>query len=222
MASVKAPFSDGPQASDSDNPDVEHMWLTDVDFDGQNVSGVLLNAPNWLKSVHEGDPASIPLGQISDWMYVISGEVFGAYTVNVLRSRMGRQEREEHDAAWGGLDFGDPAKIRVAPQPKQGGGFLKGWFGKQQTDTGEHPMSEAMAGKLREQLAKDPSFAFSKGDNGWTILHQEALAGNAATVKVLLDAGADSKALTSNGLTALQLAQSLGWDKVAALLSQQN
>jgi uncharacterized protein len=50
---------------------------------------VLLNAPNWLKTVKEGDSARIPLGEIGDWMYVISGEVFGAYTVNLLRSRMG-------------------------------------------------------------------------------------------------------------------------------------
>jgi Uncharacterized protein conserved in bacteria (DUF2314) len=45
------------------------------------------------------DSARIPLGEISDWMYVISGEVFGAYTVNLLRSRVGRQERQEHDIA---------------------------------------------------------------------------------------------------------------------------
>src|SRR5262245_10318977 len=91
LAYVKAPFSDselGEQATRAkDTPEVEHMWMSDVDFDGQIVSGVLLNAPNWLKSVKEGDQVRIPLDQISDWMYAIDGEVFGAYTVNVLRSR---------------------------------------------------------------------------------------------------------------------------------------
>ena len=57
-------------------------------------------------------------------MYAISGEVFGAYTVNLMRSRMGRQERQEHDSAWG-LNFGDPTKIRVAPEPNKEGGLLK-------------------------------------------------------------------------------------------------
>ena len=33
------------------------MWLGEVDFDGQFVSGVLLNSPNWLKSFKAGDAA---------------------------------------------------------------------------------------------------------------------------------------------------------------------
>jgi uncharacterized protein len=218
LACVKASFSDGPDARRAEGtPNAEHMWMSDVDFDGRIVSGVLLNAPNWLKTVKEGDSAHISLGEIGDWMYVISGEVFGAYTVNLLRSRMGRQERQEHDNAWG-LKFGDPKTIRVVPEPNKGGGLLKNWFRKLSADTGEHPMSENMATPLREQLANDPTLAFVKSDRGWTFLHQEALAGNAATVKVLLDAGADVNALTGHGMTPLQLAKSLGWDKVAALL----
>jgi uncharacterized protein YegJ (DUF2314 family) len=218
LACVKAPFLDGEQRTHSrDTPEVEHMWLSDVDFDGQVVSGVLMNAPNWLKTIKEGDPARLPLGQISDWMYAISGEVFGAFTVNLLRSRMGRGERQEHDNAWG-LNFGDPTRIRVAPEPNKGG-LLKRWFGKRQADTGEHPMSENMAASLKEQLAKDPSLVSATDDRGWTLLHQEALAGSAATVKVLLAAGADPKAVTKHGMTPMQLAKSLGWDNVVALLA---
>lgn len=210
LAAVKAPFSDG------DGSNVEQMWFSEIDFDGRSVSGVLLNAPNGLKTINAGDSVRIPLGQISDWMYVISGEVFGAYTVNLLRSRMGRQERQEHDDAWG-LDFGDPAKIRIAPEPKQEGGLLKKWFGKK-ADAEEHPMSEGMASKLKEQLAKDPSLLTVTDNRDRTFLHQEALAGNFATVKVLLEAGADRNAVTDLGLTPLQLARSLGWEKVATLL----
>src|SRR5262245_54657380 len=52
LACVKAPFSDGKQGSGTpDAPNVEHMWISEVDFDGQNVSGVLMNNPNWLKTV---------------------------------------------------------------------------------------------------------------------------------------------------------------------------
>jgi uncharacterized protein YegJ (DUF2314 family) len=219
LACVKAPFSDGDKGPPTpDTPQVEHMWMSEVDFNGRFVSGVLLNAPNWLKTVKEGDAARFPLGEISDWMYAISGEVFGAYTVNLLRSRMGRRERQEHDDAWG-LNFGDPAKIRVAPEPKKGGGLLKGWFGKRQADPEEHPMSEAMASSLKGQLAKDPSLVSGKDDRGWTLLHQEASAGSAATVKVLLEAGADPGAVTDQGLTPLDLARSLGWNKVVALLA---
>lgn len=218
LACVKAPFSDGESSTGAeDAPQVEQMWMSDVDFDAQYVSGVLLNQPNWLQTISQGDSARFALGQITDWMYVISGEVFGAYTVNLMRSRMGRKERQEHDAAWG-LDFGDPTKIRVVPEPKQGGGLLKNWFGARPADDQEHPMSEGMAAKLKEQLAKQPELLSSKDDKGRTFLHQEALAGNAATVKVLLAAGADRNAKTDRGLTPLALAKSLRWDKVVALL----
>ncbi len=218
VACVKAPFSDSePAGRPEGTPDVEHMWLSDIHFDGEFVSGTLLNEPNWLKSVKVGDPVRVPLGEISDWMYVISGEVFGAYTVNLLRSRMGRRERQEHDNAWG-LNFGDPTRIRVAPEPKKGGGLLKTWFGGPQADPREHPMSESMAPALKDQLAENPSLVSVSDERGWTLLHQEALAGSAPTVKVLLEAGADPNATTHDGKTPRQLAEALGWDHVVALL----
>lgn len=81
-------------------------------------------------------------------------------------------------------------------------------------------MSEAMAASLTEQLQQDPSMLTATDERGWTLLHQEALAGSAATVRVLLAAGANPRAQTKQGKTPLQLAQSLGWDKVVALLGQ--
>lgn len=221
LACVKAPFWDEPAETDvTGNPKVEHMWFSEIDFDGQTVSGTLLNAPNDLTSISEGDFVSIPLEDISDWMYVIDGEVFGAHTVNLMRARMGYQERQSHDGAWG-LNFGDPNKIRLIPEPKKQGGLLQSWFGKAAAPdlAAEHPMSINMAASLKEQLAKDPSLISSTDENGWTLLHQEALAGSAPTVKVLLDAGANRNAKTNLGVTPLQLAQSLRWDAVAALLS---
>jgi uncharacterized protein YegJ (DUF2314 family) len=218
LACVKASFSDGDRVSPApDNPQAEQMWLSDIDFDGRLVSGVLLNTPNWLKTVKAGDSARIPLAEISDWMYSMFGVVYGAYTVNLMRSRMGSQERKEHDDAWG-LNFGDPNKIRIVPEDKKSGGFLKSWFGKRDTEIQEHPMSENMASKLKESLAEHPSMLHDKDGRGWTLLHQLALAGSAAGVKIMLDAGADPNTLTNDGMTPLELAKSLHWDKVIALL----
>jgi len=202
LACVKAPFSDGERRAGTDGtPDVEHMWLSDVDFDGRFVSGVLGNAPNWLKTVKEGDAARFRVGEISDWMYVISGEAYGAFTVNLLRSRMSKQERLEHDAAWG-LNFGDPLKVRMVSEQEH------------------QALSEAAASSLKDQLAKTPLLVSAKGHNGWTLLHQDASAGSVATVKVLLEGGADPSAVTEQGMTPLQLAEALGWDSVVELLAR--
>jgi uncharacterized protein YegJ (DUF2314 family) len=225
---VKAPFSDGVRTNPATgHPEVEQMWITDVDFDGRDVSGELLNSPNWLTSVKQGDAIRIPLGQISDWMYAIEGEVYGAYTVQLLRSRMDEGERAEHDEAWG-LEFGDPEVVRLIPTEKPArGGLLKGLFGKRQPaaaagglPTGDHPMSVNMGPSLRDKIASDPGFMNDPDDRGWTLLHHLALAGSTTGVQVLLEAGANVNAVTTTGLTAADLARALGWDEVVALLER--
>jgi uncharacterized protein YegJ (DUF2314 family) len=218
LACVKVPFSDGEDAEPDDgNPNVEHMWLDEVDFDGRLVSGVLLNSPHWLKSVREGDHASVTLATISDWMFAGSDEVYGAFTVNLMRSRMAPEERNEHDEAWG-LSFGDPGRIRLTPpyEPQKQPGLCE-----EQVDAdapAEHPLSIAMSPSLKERIAEDPSMISGTDDRGWTLLHHQALAGSTATVEVLLDHGADPNAVTDHGMTPLALARSLCWENTATLL----
>jgi uncharacterized protein len=223
-ACVKAPFDDGEDvAEDDDGPRVEQMWISDVEFDGRKVQGTLVNEPLSLTSVSQGDTVDIPLDRVADWMYVIDGEVYGAHTVNLLRSRMTGQERREHDEAWG-LKFGDPKNIRLIPVPKAPQGILKKLFGKQETSAppasldDEHPMSLSMAESLRDKIRRDPTLVHGANDEGWTLLHEQSLAGSAPIVKVLLDAGADVHARTGHGMTALQLAESLRWNHVIDLL----
>ncbi|QDT07098.1 hypothetical protein K227x_55230 [Rubripirellula lacrimiformis] len=229
MACVKVMFRDPPEIDHGDDPSVEHMWISDVQFDGQHVTGTLINSPGWLQSVSEGDDVKVKPGQVSDWMYAIANQVYGGYTVQLLRSRMGGKERKQHDAAWG-LDFGDPTMVRLVPPDSIGAapvksGMLSRFFPAKQipqtvseVSKFEHPMSENMGDSLAGSLKEDPSFLTATDDRGFTFLHQLALAGSAKGVAVMLKHGADPNAVAGNGMTAMRLAKSLGWKKVMALL----
>ena len=144
VSAVKLPFADC-ELTDEDAK-VEQMWVNEIDFDGREIHGTLINSPNWLKSVKVGDEVSVPVGGISDWMYVVSGEVYGGFTVNQIRSRMGAAERREHDEAWG-LDFGDPAEEKLFPtrdgDSKKSGGFFGKLFGKKNPPAGSGTIGRA-------------------------------------------------------------------------------
>ena len=138
---------------------------------------------------------------------------------------MSARERSEHDAAWG-LEFGDPSNVLVEIQrePKAKAGLFSGLFGRGSQQPGaaksfrDHPMCANMLPKFEAQLQADRSIASSIGEDGWSLLHQEALSGNFGVVKLFVSYGADTSARTPNGYTAAQLAQKIGWTEIAAFL----
>src|SRR5688572_859453 len=81
---VKAAFSDPPEvrAKNPEGLEVEFMWMTDIDFDGRQVTGTLVNSPMSLQSFSEGDQVKISGKQICDWMYVYTGETYGGFTID--------------------------------------------------------------------------------------------------------------------------------------------
>jgi len=226
MAMVKLPFTDGPRTDG--RPDYEHMWVDDLDFDGETLSGVLINQPNWLTSVKQGDFIQMPFSHLGDWMMSVGGRAYGGFTVNLMRAGMDSQERKEHDEAWG-LDFGDPANVQVelSPPEKPKGGLLAGLFSrgsKESTVTGtfhDHPMCVNSLEKIGGQLRNDPSLASSVDEGGWSLLHREALGGNWGVVKLLVKHGADVAAKTESGRTAAELARGIGWPEIADYLDAQ-
>jgi uncharacterized protein YegJ (DUF2314 family) len=81
--------------------DVEHVWLTDVEFKNGKYSGVLDNEPEYVKEHKIGDVINVDNKDISDWMYIENGKLFGGYTIRVLRNQMSESEREQFDAESG-------------------------------------------------------------------------------------------------------------------------
>lgn len=200
LALVKGAFCDTPGKRGAP---IEHMWLNDIDFDGRNVTGVLLQPPIRLKSVAEGDRVRVSLGRLGDWMYAIAGEVYGAFSIDLLRSELSVKERVEHDEGWD-LDFGEPGTIKIVPD--------------NQDPEEEHPMCLNMAKSFRSFLSKDPDLINNADKKGWTLLHHQALAGNKTIVDILLKEGANPKAKTKKGRTALDLAKAAPWPKIEATL----
>ena len=138
--------------------------------------------------------------QICDWMYVIGGSVYGGFTVDLLRSRMGKGERKQHDQAWG-FDFGDVGVVNLVP-PSMLGRLRRrrevccrcsvGAKSEPQdyavVAATEHPMSVNMRESLEQTLTETPGFLQDTDDHGFTFLHQLALAGSLDGVDVCLKA----------------------------------
>jgi uncharacterized protein YegJ (DUF2314 family) len=197
LAAVKAAFTQGPHT--------EHMWLSELDFDGTTLRGTLLNQPNQLTDVAAGDRVEVPFEErVGDWMLCMQQRVYGAYTVHLLRDRMSPRDRKGHDAAWG-LPFGPP-KQPLLPHAKDA------------DDETDHPMAVNMKPSLEQALKKDAAAFLAPRDGGWTMLHDEALCGNPIVVEALLRHGADPRARTAGGTTPLALATAWRWTRVAELL----
>ena len=194
LACVKAPFSDdaaNPQAS------VEHMWIDQINFDGIDIYGTLLNIPSHLTSWAEGDEVRCPLTDLSDWLCVLEGKVYGGHTVQVTRGRMEAVERQDYDQAWG-LDFPKPDTVLIPGRNDEFEG--------------------AIANLIAEEIAKNPDVVRAIFDSGQTLLHLESLHGRIESVKVLLKQGASPTTCCNRGWTPLDYARSLGWSNIIQLL----
>lgn len=228
MAMVKLPFTDGPRTDG--NAEFEQMWIGDVNFDGKTLSGALLNSPNWLTSVKEGDVVRAPFSELRDWLMTVDGKAYGAFSVNQMRAAMNGKERKAHDNAWG-LDFGDPASARleISRTGHSKGGLLSRLFGRRAENPNppeefrDHPMCLNMLETYDTQLQVDPSIArdIMDEETGFTLLHAEALAGNMGLVKLAVAHGAEVGKKTRSGRTASELARDIGWPEIADFLDEQ-
>lgn len=204
VACVKVAFSQ--QFPDEDKPTVEHMWINDINFDGNTIYGILINDPNELTNVNNGDEISIPVAQISDWLFAIDNRTYGGFTMQAMRAAMTEEERQEHDEAWG-LEFGDYNNILLVNKQEENPENLI-----------EHPMSKNMQQSFVDFLQQNPDELNAVDEAGYTLLHKETIAGNRTTVEVLLQQGADASKQTAGGKTALDFARQLNWEHLVPVL----
>ncbi|WP_426277316.1 DUF2314 domain-containing protein [Chryseobacterium sp. S-02] len=223
LSCVKVSFSEKDPETGKDI--VEHMWINDIDFDGDYVKGYLINEPNNLTTIKAGDYFEIPLNEISDWLFAITPTVkkkglsklfssseeplpkaYGGFTIQKMRSDMSATERKEHDNAWQ-LDFGDCNDIEVVHEQKE-----------KPENLIEHPMSKNMKEKFVEFLQNYPDELTNADENGLTLLHKETIAGNLTSVEIILSSGGDKNVKTDKGKTALDFAKQLNWEHLIPVL----
>ncbi len=96
QVSIKVPVSEGDKT--------EHIWLANLRYEDGMIHGNLANAPADLPSWSYGDPVEVPVENISDWMVVREGQLFGGYTLFAMRDQMQGDQRRRFEAAVG-LDF---------------------------------------------------------------------------------------------------------------------
>ncbi len=204
LACVKVAFMQ--YAPGRQEPKVEHMWINDVEFDGEQVSGTLINDPGDITNVKKGDFIRVPLSQISDWLFASQDKTYGGFTIHALRAAMSEEERREHDEAWG-LDFGDFNNIEVAARQDENPDNLI-----------EHPMSINMKESFVKFLQEYPAEITNQDEAGYTLLHRETIAGNKSIVEILLQFKADKNVKAANGKSALDFAKQVGWEHIVPLL----
>lgn len=66
---------------------IEHMWIEDVRFEGERVVGRLANEPDNIPGLTQGRWVSMPLDDISDWVYREGDRTIGGFTIAVMQQR---------------------------------------------------------------------------------------------------------------------------------------
>ena len=204
-AAVKAPFSQEIKGI----IETEYMWLDDICFDGVNISGTLINQPNILTIVRKGERITdLPYREITDWLLAYGKKTCGGFSIQALRAQMDEQERRAHDEAVG-LDFGDGQNVLLAIGQEEHPEYLE-----------QHPADINMSPGLRDYLDKHPAALNEADENGQTMLHHAAIAGNAESVRVILAMGADPQRRDTRGKTAADYVKEIGWPQLVNLFNQ--
>ncbi len=214
----------------------EDFWLNDVIFDGKIVYGTIHTQPSIITNVTAGAACNIPFSQLKDWIYVNHGIAYGAFTIQAQRNFMSLLERQEHDAQWG-FDFGDPIYPKKYPEnigleepdesEQNPRSFLGMRFGKKKDNAHvhvdwalDHPEALQRMVKYDNVYKRGSDKLNEKDSNGWTALHNHALAGNRYIVDILIKKGADIHLTTPQADTALDLAKRIGWHPIITSLSE--
>ena len=75
-----------------DKEDTEHFWLTGIVYRNGKFEGVIGNDPGIVTNVKSGQKWTVKKSEISDWMFMRDGKMYGNYTMRPLLKTMPEEE----------------------------------------------------------------------------------------------------------------------------------
>jgi len=75
-----------------DKDETEHFWLTDIVYRNGKFEGVIGNDPGIVSNVKSGQKWTVKKSEISDWMFMREGKMYGNYTIRPLLKSMPEEE----------------------------------------------------------------------------------------------------------------------------------
>ena len=78
-----------------DGDNVEHVWISNVTWDGKQFHGRVDNAPLDIRNVKLGQRVTVAPEDVTDWMFVKDGKLMGGFTTRVFYSRLSADEKSQ-------------------------------------------------------------------------------------------------------------------------------
>ena len=79
-----------------DKDETEHFWLTNIVYRNGQFEGVISNEPGIVTNVKGGQKWSVKKSEISDWMFMREGKMYGNYTMRPLLKTMPEEEAAKY------------------------------------------------------------------------------------------------------------------------------
>lgn len=78
----------------TDHGGVEHIWTALLSHEGDVIMGRLDQVPEDVAAMKAGAEFRVNPAQISDWMYMKSGKLYGSYTTRAMMDRVSPENRK--------------------------------------------------------------------------------------------------------------------------------
>jgi uncharacterized protein YegJ (DUF2314 family) len=79
----------------------EFVWINQFSLNGGKLTGRLANTPESVLGYSAGQSITIPISDVTDWMYYAGTKMQGNYTACALATHASESERAEFEAQYG-------------------------------------------------------------------------------------------------------------------------